>query len=152
MFVGSANALSTGGPAALIICYLIIAIVVYCMLNALAELSIMFPVAGSFQAYSTRFFDSAWGFAMGWNYAICWLITLPLEIVAASITLRYWPSVISREVWITLIVLIILAINLFGVKGYAEAETVFTTVKVAAVVSFMYDLSISPFCLSGCLH
>lgn len=29
--------------------------------------AIVFPVAGSFASYSTRFLDPAWGFAMGWK-------------------------------------------------------------------------------------
>lgn len=31
-------------------------------------MAVLFPVAGSFSAYSTRFLDPAWGFAMGWKY------------------------------------------------------------------------------------
>jgi amino acid permease len=30
-------------------------------------MAVLFPVAGSFSAYSTRFIDPAWGFAMGWK-------------------------------------------------------------------------------------
>lgn len=32
---------------------------------ALGELASNYPVAGSFAAYSTRFIDPSWGFAMG---------------------------------------------------------------------------------------
>lgn len=64
----------------------------YCTVQALGELAVLFPVAGSFAAYSTRFLDPAWGFAMGWNYAMQWLVVLPLEIVSASITVDYWVS------------------------------------------------------------
>jgi amino acid permease len=35
-------------------------------MHALGEMAVLFPVAGSFSAYSTRFLDPAWGFAMGW--------------------------------------------------------------------------------------
>ena len=38
----------------------------YCTVHALGEMAVLFPVAGSFSAYSTRFIDPAWGFAMGW--------------------------------------------------------------------------------------
>jgi len=30
----------------------------------------MYPVSGSFYAYSVRFIDPSWGFAMGWNYVL----------------------------------------------------------------------------------
>lgn len=42
----------------------------YCTVHALGEMAVVFPVAGSFASYSTRFIDPAWGFAMGWNYSL----------------------------------------------------------------------------------
>jgi amino acid transporter len=67
LFVTSGAALAGGGPAALIIAYGIIGILMFCTVQALGELAVTFPVAGSFSAYSTRFLDPAWGFAMGWK-------------------------------------------------------------------------------------
>lgn len=67
LFVTSGAALSTGGPASLIIAYGIIGILMFCTVQALGEMAVLFPVAGSFSAYSTRFLDPAWGFAMGWK-------------------------------------------------------------------------------------
>jgi amino acid transporter len=67
LFVTSGAALSTGGPASLIIAYGIIGILIFCTVQALGELAVLFPVSGSFSAYSTRFLDPAWGFAMGWK-------------------------------------------------------------------------------------
>ena len=137
LFVGSGRALSNGGPAAVLIAFSLIGIMLYCTVHALGELAVCFPVAGSFSAYSTRFIDPAWGFAMGWNYAMQWLIVLPLEIVAASITVKYWGSTVSPAVWVTIFLVLIISINLFGVKGYGEAEFVFSIIKVIAVTGFM---------------
>ncbi|AEO70356.1 uncharacterized protein THITE_2121684 [Thermothielavioides terrestris NRRL 8126] len=109
----------------------------YCTIQALGELAVTFPVAGSFSAYSTRFLDPAWGFAMGWNYALQWLVTLPLEIIAASITVGYWNSNLDRSIFITIFLATIVVINLFGVKGYGEAEFVFALFKVMAVIGFI---------------
>ena len=114
----------------------------YCTVQALGEMAVAFPVTGSFSTYSTRFLDPAWGFAMGWNYAMNWLIVLPLEIVAASITIEYWnTSILMNGLWVTIFLLIIVGINLFGVKGYGEAEFVFSIIKITAIIGFMYVLS-----------
>jgi amino acid transporter len=67
LFVGSGKALSSGGPASLLICFSLIGAMLYSTVHALGELAVVFPVAGSFAAYSTRFLDPAWGFAMGWK-------------------------------------------------------------------------------------
>ena len=109
----------------------------YCTVHALGEMAVAFPVAGSFSAYSTRFLDPAWGFAMGWNHALQWLVVLPLETVAASITIEYWGSPVNNSVWVTIFLFLIITINLFGVKGYGEAEFTFAIIKVIAVVGFM---------------
>lgn len=139
LFVGSGKALSTGGPASLLIAFALIGSMLFSTVHALGELAVVFPVAGSFSAYSTRFLDPAWGFAMGWNYAMQWLVVFPLEIVAAAITVHWWDKeeTISPAVWVTLFWLLIVIINLFGVKGYGEAEFVFSLVKVIAVIGFI---------------
>ena len=109
----------------------------FCTVQALGEMAVIFPVAGSFSAYSTRFLDPAWGFAMGWNYALQWLVVLPLEIVAAAITVNYWDNSVSPAAWVAIFLVLIISINLFGVRGYGEAEFVFSIVKVIAVIGFI---------------
>jgi yeast amino acid transporter len=66
LFVASGKALATGGPASVLLTFTIIGVMIYCVIQALGELAVLFPVAGSFSAYSSRFLDPAWGFAMGW--------------------------------------------------------------------------------------
>lgn len=66
-----------------------------------------------------------------------WLVVLPLEIVSAAITIEYWHSPVNKAVWITIFWVLIVSINLFGVKGYGEAEFVFSLIKVIAVIGFM---------------
>ena len=137
LFVSSGKALADGGPASLLIAFSLIGVMLYCTVQALGEMAVAFPVAGSFSAYSTRFLDPAWGFAMGWNYALQWLVVLPLEIVSASITIDFWGSGISNALWVAIFLVAIVTINMFGVKGYGEAEFVFAIVKVVAIVGFM---------------
>ncbi|KAJ5082127.1 General amino-acid permease GAP2 [Penicillium argentinense] len=137
LFVGSGSVLATGGPASVIIAYCLIGVMLYCTVHALGEMAVLFPVAGSFAHYSTRFVDPAWGFAMGWNYALQWLVVLPLEIVAASITVDYWNPGVSNAAWVSIFWVMIVSINLFGVRGYGEAEFVFSIIKVTAVVGFI---------------
>jgi amino acid transporter len=73
------------------------------------------------------------------SYAIQWLVVLPLEIVAASITLTYWPGAekTNEAAWVTIFLVVIIAINFFGVRGYGEAEFVFAIIKVTAVIAFI---------------
>lgn len=67
LFVGSGSVLAKGGPASVLIAFMLTGVMLYCTVHALGEMAVLFPVAGSFSAYSTRFLDPAWGFAMGWK-------------------------------------------------------------------------------------
>ncbi len=94
-FVGSGKALSTGGPASLLIDFLIIGVMMFNTVYALGELSVMYPVSGGFYTFSTRFIDPSWGFAMGWNYVMQWAVVLPLELTVCAMTVGYWNPDIS---------------------------------------------------------
>jgi yeast amino acid transporter len=66
-----------------------------------------------------------------------WLVVLPLEIVAATLTIEYWNNTINPDAFVAIFLVLIIAINLFGVKGYGEAEFIFAIIKVVAVVGFI---------------
>jgi amino acid transporter len=156
LFVASGKSLAEGGPGSVLVCFVIIGMMLYCTIHALGELAVLFPVAGSFSAYSTRFIDPAWGFAMGWvglptlfiygivltglqNYALQWLVVLPLEIISASITINYWDvgQQYPHAIFVTVFLFGIIGINLFGVRGYGEGEFFFSIVKVTAIIGYM---------------
>jgi amino acid transporter len=71
------------------------------------------------------------------SYALQWIVVLPLEIIAAALTIEYWNSKVEKAIFVTVFLIVIIVINLTGVKGYGEAEFVFAIVKVTAVVGFM---------------
>lgn len=67
-----------------------------------------------------------------------WLVVLPLEIVAATLTISFWNhGEINNAAWVTIFLVLIISINLFGVKGYGEAEFVFSIIKITAVIGFI---------------
>lgn len=59
-------------------------------------------------------------FAVGWNYAISWLTTLPFEITAAGITIQFWRDDINIGVWIAVFLSVLVIVQVFGVRGYGE--------------------------------
>ncbi|ODQ80659.1 hypothetical protein BABINDRAFT_179946 [Babjeviella inositovora NRRL Y-12698] len=140
LFVGSGKSLHNGGPAALVIAYSLVGTALFATVHSLGELAVALPVAGSFTTLANRFIDPAWGFAVGWNCCLQWLVNLPLELVTASITIKYWNDTINSDAWVVIFYVILIAINLFGARGYAEAEFIFSSLKV---------LTISGFCILG---
>ncbi|KAJ5771099.1 uncharacterized protein N7511_003150 [Penicillium nucicola] len=137
LFVSTGSALRTGGPGALLLCYLIVGGMLLLTVQALGELAVLFPVNGAFFSYCVRFISPAWGFAVGWDYAIQWLIILPFELTAAGKTIQFWRDDLNVGIWIAVFLVVLSAIQFFGVKGYGEVEFVLGMIKVTAVIGFI---------------
>ncbi|KAI2615439.1 amino acid permease/ SLC12A domain-containing protein [Hypoxylon sp. NC1633] len=137
LFIGSGSALYKGGPASLVIGYLIVGVMLLFTMQALAELAVLYPVNGAFYTYVVRFVDPSWGFAMGWDYAIAWLTVLPFELIAAGITIQFWRSDLNVAIWVTVFLVILCLIQVFGVRGYGEVEFILSMIKIAACTGFI---------------
>jgi amino acid transporter len=93
-------------------------------MQAIAELAVLYPVNGAFTMHICRFVDPSWGFACGWQYAILWLTVLPFEISAACNIIHFWPGSegITNAAWIVPLLVALVVIQFFGVKGYGEVS------------------------------
>jgi yeast amino acid transporter len=109
------------------------------MMQALAEMSVLYPVNGAFTVYICRFVDPSWGFAASWDYAISWLTVLPFEISAACNIIHYWQGSqdINNAAWIVPLLVLLVIIQYFGVRGYGEVEFVISMIKVIACTGFL---------------
>ncbi|KAL9130491.1 MAG: hypothetical protein Q9175_007007 [Cornicularia normoerica] len=136
LFVGTGQSFNNGGPGSVLIGFMIIGLMLLFTVQALGELAVLYPVNGAFFSYGCRFIDDAWGFAMGWDYALAWLTVLPFEITAAGITISFWKE-INIGVWIAVFLFLLCVVQFFGVRGYGEVEFVLGMIKVAAVIGFI---------------
>lgn len=139
LFVGAGGALSTGGPASLLIGFIIMGIMLLFTVQALGEMAVLYPVNGAFFTYVCRFVNESWGFAIGWNYAIAWLTVLPFEITAACLTIDFWKggAAVNSAVWVTVFLVALCIVQVFGVRGYGEVEFVLAIIKILACCGFI---------------
>ncbi|KYK61659.1 Amino-acid permease inda1 [Drechmeria coniospora] len=137
-FVGSGSALSKGGPASILICFSIVGFMVFNVVFALGELAVMYPISGGFYTYVTRFIDPSIGFAIGWNYFFLWSVVLPLELTVCSLVIQYWDNQTSVAVWITIFLVAVIVVNVFGSLGFAEEEFWASSIKLTAILIFMF--------------
>lgn len=137
LFIGSGSALSTGGPAGIVIAWIITATSVYTTMQGLGELATAFPISGGFNIYATRFIEPAFGFAIGYNYFMQFFVLLPLELVAASISIQYWNTTLNPVIFVGVFWVTVFFITMMGVRWYGEAEFVFCLIKVITVIGFI---------------
>ncbi len=137
LFLAMGGTIRDAGPGGAIAGYAIMGVVVYFMMTALGELAAKYPVPGAFTAYANRFVDKAWGFTNGWAYWFGSSMTVAAELVAGAIIVKYWFPGTNSSLWAMLFLAILLAINLFSVKGFGEAEFWFAGIKVVVTILFL---------------
>lgn len=136
LFISLGTALSQAGPGGVLISYAVISVLLFFIVQSLGELSSAFPTQGNFLVYNSRFIDESWAFSMNFNYYLQWLVTFPLSLVSASLTIEYWGSNINPVVWVSIFYVFIVGLNLFGLKGYGEGEFIFSIIKIIAITGF----------------
>ncbi|KAJ5104804.1 amino acid permease/ SLC12A domain-containing protein [Penicillium alfredii] len=129
LFVGTGAAYAKAGPAGLLLAYLVVGLVLWCVMQSIAELATLLPTAGSFPHWATRFIDPAVGFSLAISYGYCYTIAIASEVSAAAVIVSYWTD-LTPAVVITVGLVLILAINLMSVRFYGETEVFGGAVKV----------------------
>lgn len=152
LLVAAGEKLRGAGPLFLLLAYFIIGyLMVVPTIYSAGELSVAYSnLQGGFNSYYRKFIDESAAFALGWIYLIQWLSVVSLELVTASITIKYWNTSIDSDVFVAIFLCVIIAIHLAGAKGYAEAEFVMNTTKIIMLAGFIiYGLVVD---LGGTSH
>lgn len=144
LFLTTAQSLSDAGPAGVLIAFGIIGVLIlYPMMCCLGEVAVAYPIQGSFTVHSTRFVDDSWGFAMSFNYMLQWIVTYPLELIAAAMVIGYWEGdnngavdFKNRDGWVALFYTVFTMVGFFGARGYGEVEAALSIIKIITIVGF----------------
>lgn len=136
LFVGIGAAYSKAGPAGIFLAYIIVGTVMWCMMQSICELATLFPTAGSFPHWATRFIDPAVGFSLAISYTYAYSITVASEVSAAAIIVGYWTD-ISPALVISISLALILAFNMMSVRFFGDVEVVGGAIKVLCFVGLI---------------
>ncbi|WP_175863155.1 amino acid permease [Burkholderia cepacia] len=143
LFVGSGVVIQQTGPAA-ILSFLITGGLVVLVMRMLGEMACAMPAVGSFYEYARLAFGN-WrgpgkmaGFLTGWMYWYFWVIVVALEAVAGAKLIQFWLP--DTPAWIiSLALLVVLTLtNLISVGSYGEFEFWFSSIKVGAIIVFLF--------------
>lgn len=129
LFIGTGAALANAGPLGLLLAYSVVGLLLWCVMESIGELATLFPTAGSFPHFATRFVDPALGFTLAISYGYCYTIAIASEVSAAAIIVSYWTD-ITPAVVITIGLVAIFLINMANVKFYGEAEVITASIKI----------------------
>ncbi|KAF2003886.1 putative arginine permease [Amniculicola lignicola CBS 123094] len=148
LFLGTAGNLQDGGPAGLLLSYLIMSSLLFAVMTALGEMVSQFPMPGGQFALAHRFVAPELGFAMGWLFWYNYVIVLAAEVSAAAVLVSYWTpasdpnstcttGVCNNSLWVGLMLVFVYAINFAGTRVYGEMEFWFCSLKVVTIIGLI---------------
>jgi len=138
LFIGSGSILALVGPAPLFMAYLSMMLVVYNVMNNLAEIVTYLPMRGiTIPYFIKRFVDPSLAFAAGWNYWYAYAILVAAEATAGAILVEYWETPVHNAVWITIFLVVVLFLNIVAVEVFGEAEFWFASIKFITIIGLV---------------
>ncbi|RAL13299.1 general amino acid permease AGP2 [Aspergillus homomorphus CBS 101889] len=138
LFVSIGNGLAAGGPGSLLIAYTFYALVIACINNCIAEMTVLQPVSGGFIRLAGKWVDDALGFMVGWNFFFYEALMIPFEITAINLVLNYWRDDIPVAAVCAACIALYTAINFLAVRAYGEAEFWLSTGKIILIFTLIF--------------
>src|ERR1700741_1981050 len=135
LFVGSSVAINAAGPA-VIISYTLTGFLLLLVMRMLGEMAVEMPQVRSFTEFTRATLGNWAGFSVGWLYWYFWVTVIPVEAIAGAGIIRDW---VPLPEWIigTALMVCMTLVNLMPARAYGEFEFWFSSLKVAAIISFM---------------
>ena len=136
LFLGSAISVRLAGPGA-ILSYAVGAIIALALMWALAEMTVVHPVAGSFGVFAEIYLHPWAGFAMRYSYWLAQVVAIGSEVVAAAIYCRLWFPQVPAWVWIAAFSVSMVYVNARSVHNFGTIEYWFALIKVTTIIVFL---------------
>ncbi|KAK5828243.1 amino acid permease/ SLC12A domain-containing protein [Linnemannia elongata] len=140
LFLTSGSTIATAGPGGALLAYVLVGIWLVFVMQAIGEVATLLPLPGAYNAWGGRVFDEAFSFQMTWMYCINWALTIPAQLSGSALIVSFWlPEDTKFPPWIVPVIIIILMvfINIAGVKAYGELEYWFSILKVVTIIIFI---------------
>lgn len=137
LFLGSGFAIGFAGPAVLV-SYLIGALITLLLMGCLAEMTVAHPTAGSFGAWAEFYISPMAGFLVRCAYWAGNVLALGTEVTAVAVYMRFWYPAVPGWTWIASFSLVLILVNSFTVRIFGAVEYVFSSLKITAICAFLF--------------
>jgi amino acid transporter, AAT family len=136
LFLASGLAVNVAGPA-VILAYVIVAVIALLLGAALADMAVAHPTAGAFGVYAGMYVSPFAGYAVRVSYWLMEVIATGGQLVAASIYMGYWFPSVPGALWVLVFAVALIYVNSRAVGELGVVEYWLVTIKVVAVVFFV---------------
>ncbi len=136
LFLGSGFAIGLAGPAVLL-SYLIGALITLLLMGCMAEMTVAHPIAGSFGAWAELYVSPMAGFLVRIAYWAGVVLALGTEVTAVAVYMRFWFPAVPGWIWIAGFSLVLVLVNAFNVRLFGSVEYGFSALKITAICGFL---------------
>jgi len=136
LFLGSSVTIRLAGPG-VIVSYLLDAVIAMIVAYAVAEMAVIYPVAGAFGVYADKYLSAWVGFAVRSTYGFVQIVAIGAEVTAVAIYFGFWFPQVPQWIWVVIASLCLVGVNALQVGRFGEFEYWFALIKVAAIVVFI---------------
>ncbi|WP_138494879.1 APC family permease [Paenibacillus pinistramenti] len=136
IFFTSFGVLSEGSGGMMLAAYVLAFIAIVFTAASYGQMAKAFPVSGSAYTYVTKSMNPFTGFLVGWAILLDYLFSCIVAVLMFGINLNaQFPSVPSF-VWILALTLVIMVVNIIGIKSSANLNKVFVIMQVLFIAGF----------------
>ena len=135
-FLRTSLGIHVAGPAVLIT-YLIAALIGALFAGALAELAVAHPTAGSFGVYAELYVSRWAGFSVRYAYWFSMAAGMGGQAIAISIYFQWWFPNVPGWIWIVTVSAGLVYLNMLNVGKFGEFEYWLSMIKILAICFFI---------------
>lgn len=136
LLLGSGAAIKLAGPA-VIVSYVLAALIMGVVALAIGEMACVHPAAGSFGIYGELYLNPWAGFISRYGYWFAMVTSIGAEMVASATYARYWLPQVPAWVFVLGFGALLVGANVLPVLHYGWFEYWFAMVKVVTIVGFI---------------
>lgn len=150
LLVGSGTALYEAGPVGILIAYVVVSALCYCMMTSLCEMSTYLPHKKGFVGLVSRYVHPAVGFALGWTYLCQFLFVPAAHINTAAIIMEYTGYTLDKDgnpvgnvnpvptaAWRIIFIALVVGVNFLGIRGFGHFEFWLSTFKIFVLIALI---------------
>ncbi|KAL2371234.1 general amino acid permease [Blastomyces gilchristii SLH14081] len=137
LFVQMGAVLPKGGPAGLLLGFIVYGTIIFSTNQCFAEMVTYMPIPSPFVRLSGFWVDDALSFAMGWDYFFLMAFSVPYEITAINVLLTYWTDKIPVAAVVIVCLVIYAVLNGLTVRFFAISEFYMSMFKIFLMIGLM---------------
>lgn len=143
LFIGAGQALAVGGPASLLLSYIILSILTFAMTTSVAEVSTHLPSPHStLVTNGYKYMSKSLAFASAYLRWYTLALFVPYEITSAMVNLGLWKPGSTIAIRLVIITTIVVGCNFLPERIFKSSERLFTAIKIGTIAT-LFVLSLA---------